>query len=90
MKKQIEVKFLHLSELGVTELNEYFGNMGIDRVFTTNDCPLNNRKKRYKEANRFNNESHVVHYDGLDLKIKHFVCDVFEVEVEETMRKITL
>ena len=91
MKKQIEVKLLHLNELGVNELNEYFVSEGVfDRVFTTDDCPLNSRKKRVKDVKNFSSESHVVHYDGFDLQIKHFVCEVYEVEVVETIRKITL
>ena len=89
MKKQIEVKFLHLSELGVNELNEFFVSVGVDdRVYTTDDCPLVNRKKRYKEVGKFNDESHVIHYDGFDLQIKHFVYELYEVEVVETFKRL--
>jgi hypothetical protein len=91
MKKQIEVKLLHLNELGVNELNEYFVSEGVfDRVFTTDDCPLNSRKKRFKDVKNFSDESHVVHYDGFDLQIKHFVCEVYEVEVVEKFTQINV
>jgi len=91
MKKQIEVKLLHLNELGVKELNEYFVGEGVfDRIFTTDDCPLSNRKKRFKDVKNFSSESHVVHYDGFDLQIKHFVCEVYEVEVVEKFTQINL
>jgi len=91
MKKQIEVKLLHLNELGVKELNEYFVGEGVfDRIFTTDDCPLLNRKKRFKDVKNFSSKSHIINYDGFNLQVKHFVCEVYEVEVVETMRKITL
>jgi hypothetical protein len=91
MKKQIEVKLLHLNELGVTELNEYFvGEGAYDRVFTTNDCPLLNRKKRFKDVKNFSSKSHIINYDGFNLQVKHFACEVYEVEVVEKFTQINL
>ena len=104
-KKQIEVKILGLNELGVKEINEYYKDniqVGYFGKFKSDD--LGKRKKRIKQINGFGPETVLHRVDihqhiigkkygggtGFEVKIKHVNCKIYEVEVVETFKEISL
>jgi hypothetical protein len=106
MKKQIEVRMNGLNELGVQEVNEFYKDNiseGYFEPFELGDRLTSKRTKLIKQPKDFGPETELYtidlkqyirgdQYGGgwFRVKIKHINCDVYEVEVSETKRKITL
>ena len=104
MKKQIEVRIFSLNEFGVSEMNEYYKH-NIKEGYI-NPLKLNSfgkRKKRFKQAKDFSLDSYIMTYDirqhnpenpcdegWFQLQVKHFKHEIYEVEVVETFKQITL
>jgi len=104
MKKQIEVRMFGLSELGISEMNEYYKHNIIKynwEPFKTSS--FGKRKKRFKQIKDFSLDSHIMTWDvkqhnpdnpreegWFDLQVKHFVHEIYEVEVVEKFTQINL
>lgn len=104
-KKQIEVKWFGLNELGVKEINEYYKDnikVGLFGEFKSSD--IDKRKKRIKSTRDFGPETVLHRVDihqhiigkkygggtGFEVKVKHVECKIYEVEVVETFTEISL
>lgn len=106
MKKQIVVKMLGLNELGVSEINEFYKDNiseGYFEPFELGDHMSSSRTKRFKQIKDFGPESFLYTVDFkqhikksmlagcyFPVKVKHVNCEISEVEIVETSRKITL
>lgn len=106
MKKQIVVKMLGLNELGVQEINEFYKDNiseGYFEPFELGDHMTSSRTKRFKQIKDFGPESFLYtvdlkqyirgdQYGGgwFQVKVKHVNCEINEVEIVETSKKITL
>ena len=106
MKKQIVVKMLGLNELGVKEINEFYKDNiseGYFEPFELGEHMSSSRTKRFKQTKDFGPESYLYtidfkqHIKGdkygggwFRVKVKHVNCEINEVEIVETSRKITL
>ena len=106
MKKQIVVKMLGLNELGVQEINEFYKDNiseGYFEPFELGNHMTSSRTKRFKQIKDFGPESYLYTIDlkqhirgdlygggWFQVKVKHVDCEINEVEIVETSRKITL
>lgn len=106
MKKQIVVKMLGLNELGVSEINEFYKDNiseGYFEPFKLGEHMTSSRTKRFKQIKDFGPESYLYTIDFKQhirgdqygggwfwVKVKHVNCEISEVEIVETSRKITL
>jgi len=105
-KKQIEVKMFGLNELGVKEINEFYKDniqVGYCNKWKLGDRDTIKRTKRIKQTKGFNPEfilyrvdlkQHIIgtKYGGgwFEVKVKHVECKIYEVEVVETLKEISL